>query len=358
MLAASRSLPVLLCVLSLDAWGCSKGESVGASGAGGRADASVINVLFDAGQGGIPGSGGVGGRASGGTSGVALGGAGGKADAGPKPGCTGPLKVADPNLEAAIRDELTLPTGDILPEHVAKLTSLDANGKQIATLAGIDCLTALVSIDVGYNAITDLSPLASLTQLRALELRGLRTVDLTPLAPLTNLTSLSMGFNTTHIAGFGVVAGMTNLRTLEVYSADLDDISPITGCTQMYRLMIANNRISDVTPIAGFKKLDYLELFANNITDISPLANMATTVRVLDLGSNHIADISPLGRWAGNPNLEQLDLSNNKITDLGPLLSIPHLAPWIFDLTENPIDCTAQAANIAALYRNLDTDCR
>jgi len=38
--------------------------------------------------------------------------------------------------------------------------------------------------------------------------------------------------------------------------------------------------------------------------------------------------------------------------------AIPNLTPLIFDLTYNPIDCTAQAANIAALYRSIDTNCR
>ena len=104
--------------------------------------------------------------------------------------------------------------------------------------------------------------------------------------------------------------------------------------------------------------LDFLDLFANRITDISPLANMSTVLTILRLDNNQISDISPLGRWPGSSKLDELDLSGNKITDLAPLLSIPNLEPFTFDVRDNPIDCTAQAANIAALYRNLRTDCQ
>ena len=125
MPTAFRLLPGFLCFLVLGSWGCSKGDSVGTGGSGEHTDASVVIVLLDASQGGISGSGGI---AGGGRGGGASGGAtGNTADAGPKPGCTGPLKVADPALEAAIRAELDLPTGDILPSHVATLTTLDAS---------------------------------------------------------------------------------------------------------------------------------------------------------------------------------------------------------------------------------------
>ena len=354
----SLLLPLCLAGLVLGWAGCSKTDTVGGGGTGGRPDASDVNIRLDAGQGGTSGNSGAGGGSSGGAPGDAV---ATPADTGPRPGCTGRLAVTDPALEAAIRAELELPTGDILPEHLAKLTTLDASEKQIASLAGIECLSALTSIDLSYDPITDLSPLASLVQLKGLGLRGLRTVDLTPLAPLVNLTSLSLGYNTTHIAGFGVVAGMTKLSHVEVYSADLDDISPLAGCTQLYHLMIANNKVTDLTPIPNFKRLDFLELYDNHITDISPLANMSTVLTLLRLGNNQISDISPLGRWAGSSKLDTLDLSDNDITDLSPLLSIPNLDLFTFDLTGNPIDCTAQAANIAALTaidRSLRTDCR
>jgi internalin B len=189
----------------------------------------------------------------------------------------------DPALDSAIRTALVAPTGDILPAQLATLTELDASEKGVASLSGIECLTALTSLDISYNPIKDLSPLASLTQLRGLDLIGLATVDLSPLAPLTNLTSLSMGYNTTHIAGFDVVAGMTKLSHLEVYSADLSDISALANCTQLYHVMIDNNNVSVIPPVAGWKKLDFLELFSNRISDISP--RHESDLRSLALGA-------------------------------------------------------------------------
>ena len=60
-----------------------------------------------------------------------------------------------------------------------------------------------------------------------------QTGDISVLAKLTNRTSLSMGLHQTSIAGFGVVAGMTKLSSLQVYAGDLADISPLTNCKSL-----------------------------------------------------------------------------------------------------------------------------
>jgi Leucine-rich repeat (LRR) protein len=78
----------------------------------------------------------------------------------------------------------------------------------------------------------------------------------------------------------------------------------------------------------------------------------------VDLDSNQIQDISSLSALA---NLRSLDLSGNQITDLSPLVANVSLGYGTGIAIEgNPIDCVAQAQNIATLRARgvtVTTDC-
>ncbi|MCL0068011.1 stalk domain-containing protein, partial [Peptococcaceae bacterium] len=61
----------------------------------------------------------------------------------------------DANLEAAIRDALRKPTGDITKEDMAKLTKLKAWKRGITDLSGLEYAVNLTSLYLKHNQITD-----------------------------------------------------------------------------------------------------------------------------------------------------------------------------------------------------------
>jgi hypothetical protein len=69
------------------------------------------------------------------------------------------VTFADPNLEAAVREAIGKPTGEILVSDVAGLTRLGAPERGISNLDGIQHLTQLTSLDLYDNQISDISPL-------------------------------------------------------------------------------------------------------------------------------------------------------------------------------------------------------
>jgi hypothetical protein len=72
----------------------------------------------------------------------------------------------DPNLEAAVREALNIPTGPITSDDMAKLTSLDAHERNIQDLSGLEYAVNLQWLDLDGNQITDISPLSGLTNLQ------------------------------------------------------------------------------------------------------------------------------------------------------------------------------------------------
>lgn len=156
----------------------------------------------------------------------------------------GPLTFVDPNLEAAVRSNIGLPSGDIMPGDIATLTTLSTGpeGSGVHDLAGIECLTALVSLNLSGNFIQDISPLSSLTSLEQLWLGQNLISDLGPLSTLTQLYTLDLGYN-----GFS-------------------DLSPLTGLTGLGNLWLFGNNIVDLTPLVdnvGLGGEDYVDVTDN-----------------------------------------------------------------------------------------------
>ena len=93
----------------------------------------------------------------------------------------------DLNMEAAIRQAISKPAGDILDSDLLGLTTLSANGKGIANISGIEYCVNLTGLQLQGNQIVDVSPLAGLANLTWLQLQGNQIVDVGPLLGNTGL---------------------------------------------------------------------------------------------------------------------------------------------------------------------------
>ncbi|WP_088036066.1 TraB/GumN family protein [Evansella clarkii] len=83
-------------------------------------------------------------------------------------GCNGEderVAFEDSQLEAAVMAEISSEEESITPEEAASLTELDAAGRGIESLDGIEALTSLEILDISDNNISDFSPLTELEQL-------------------------------------------------------------------------------------------------------------------------------------------------------------------------------------------------
>ena len=145
-------------------------------------------------------------------------------------------ETSDPNLEAAIREELDKPLERITAEDLAALTELRAAYRDISNLAGIQYCVNLRYLDLDANQISDLSPLS----------------------------------------------GLTNLQFLYLIHNQISDLSPLSGLTNLQFLYLLGNQISDLSPLSSLTNLQELKLNANQISDLSPLSSL-TNLRWLDL---------------------------------------------------------------------------
>ena len=193
---------------------------------------------------------------------------------------------------------------------------------------------------------------------------GVKGMNL-PIAALVNLSSLNLSHNPM-LENLSPLAQLKQMSTLDISYSNLHDIQALSALSGLTSLNISNNHVSDIGALSYLNKLQDVDVSYNDITSIANLAGVQ--VQRLNLSHNQISDIGSLvdvtyipwstGRSWGPAFL---DLSYNRISDLTSFANSSGLSVNLnVDLSSNPIDCVAQAANIAKLKKlvfALATDC-
>ena len=224
------------------------------------------------------------------------------------------VSIPDANLAAALREALGLPPGTaITADAMLNLTELDATGRWIADLTGLEHAVNLTRLDLEgaridnewrENPISNVSPLATLTNLETLNLSDTAVSDVSALASLTNLRVLSL--DGTGVSDVSALASLTNLRVLELGWTGVSDVSALANLTNLWSLELGWTNVSDVYALAHLTNLRHLSLGKTRVSDISALAGL-TNLGSLYLGSTAVLDVSAL---ASLTNLRVLSLMN------------------------------------------------
>ena len=232
----------------------------------------------------------------------------------PLPAFAQHIHIPDPNLRAAISEEL-----DGVPvtrETMLQLTELDARERGITDLTGLEYAHNLRSLMLVYNNISDLTPISDL-RLDDLWLWDNLVADLSPLANMRSLTHLDLGYN--QISDISPLEKLTRLEWLELSGNQITDITTLSNLTQLTLLEAFDNAITDVTPLAGLTRLEHLRIQRNLIFDFSPLDGLS-----LDRSTfGQICDMPPLPL--------KLRLENRQFPSLvsqweWPLVNKPHVS--------------------------------
>jgi serine/threonine protein kinase/Leucine-rich repeat (LRR) protein len=199
---------------------------------------------------------------------------------------------------------------DLAPLEGLKLTILGCGNSSVSGLSALNGMP-LNHLTVHDTEVSDLSPLAG-TPLTTLNCRASNVRDLTPLTstPIQHLSCPNCP-----ITDFSPLAKMSSLRTVDLGSTTISDLSPLKGLPLEW-LTLMWTPVTDVSPLAGMP-LAYLRLDATKVSDLSPLKGMPLTF--LNCSQTPVSDLSPL---EGMP-LAELVCSNTQVTNLAPLKGLP-----------------------------------
>jgi hypothetical protein len=193
------------------------------------------------------------------------------------------IVFADPVLEERVRQQTGLLDGDITAAEAEEITSLDLDNKDndpnasIKDLSGLEHFKNVKGLTISQNAISDLTPIAGMNLAVFYSMNGNNGItDFSPLANSTDMLDLTiLGNENINDSNIGFIDGMTKMEMLWIQGApELSDISAVANFQGVSRLIFVDCNISDVSPIAGLTNLKVLDLEGNPIEDYSPLADI------------------------------------------------------------------------------------
>ena len=124
----------------------------------------------------------------------------------------------NPIIEAAIREKISKPTGELTTADFEKMTTLNLRNNQLIDVQGLEKLTQLRRLFLTDCRVSDVKGLEGLTKLEYLELYG------------NQLTELPKGLEK-----------LTQLRTLNLRNNQLIDLQGLAKLTQLEYLHRSNN---------------------------------------------------------------------------------------------------------------------
>jgi len=177
------------------------------------------------------------------------------------------INIQDVNLENVVRKMIDKPEGKIYKSDVKDITVLDATGKNVKELLGIENLVNLKSLNLEKNSISNIEPLGQLNNLEEL---CLDNNDIKDISALENITSI---------------------KNLSLSSNRIDDISDLKNLSNLEKLNLADNGIMDISPLSAMKYIKYINLSSNKINNVDKLNNLGS-LNSLYLASNSITNYS------------------------------------------------------------------
>jgi internalin A len=191
-------------------------------------------------------------------------------------------------------------------DHLSKLerlTELDLYNNNIADIKALENLRGLLRLGLCSNKITDISPLKRLDRLEVLSLTDNRVNDIKPIVGLSNVRQLFIGVNPltdikllkemkslTHLYLGGTGKYDKYLKRWLWRETKIGDLSTVGQLTNLRSLDLSSLLLEDITFLKGLRNLEELSLRNNKIVDIEPLSELVN-LRNLDLAKNEIVHL-------------------------------------------------------------------
>lgn len=280
-------------------------------------------------------------------------------------------------LEAAVRQELERPEGDITYADLAGVERLALLGEttfsreqvytcmlnssldgvvfqnissgDVSDLSLLACMPNLSELYLCSQRISDISPLKDLP-LRVLALTDNEIEDLSPLSSLTGLERLWIGTNPAHdLSPLAALPGLRELNLDDGYGTALvDSLTPVAGLPlEIFSLMRVEVQDGDWTLLSRFSRLNELALCSPPEEALWELAKHEGLLPVLTVFHLNQPDLTVLAgcgvqdlritrglerlNGAGNlPYLRNLGIFSVNVDDLSPLLEVRWLETLSF----------------------------
>ena len=232
-----------------------------------------------------------------------------------------PVTLADPAMDAAIRQLLQMEPDDTLYTNDLWEITEFVVPTEAASLDDLTRLPYLKKLAIENQSIPSLSCLSSMAQLEELTMIGCKfpTEDQSILAALPNLKRLTM--SSCGLSTIADLEGAPGLVYLDLSNNTIRNLAALSAMTTLEEINLQHNAVMELSALSGLSNLKKLDVSYNSISAMDPLGS-CSKLQHLDLGHNTISAIASVDVL---PELSYLSLNNNSITDASLLAKATNL---------------------------------
>lgn len=192
-------------------------------------------------------------------------------------------------IEAAIRERIRKPEGELTSANYERITHLSLPGMGLTDITPLAKLTKIKSLNLNYNEISDLTPLAALVELEKLHLCSNQITDLSPLGNLKKLIFVLLYRN--QIADLSPIANWHQAEHLALYCNPVSNIRPLHGLAKLRKVKLQGNPVSPEALEAARKaqpRCEFQWQATQHVYDQHSLFDRGPVLRHLKLPENEI----------------------------------------------------------------------
>jgi arsenate reductase-like glutaredoxin family protein len=265
-------------------------------------------------------------------------------------------------------------------KELKNLESLTLGGNYMINFSALAELTSLKFLDLSQTNMQDVTPLAGLENLESLDITGTGVADISPLESHPNLKKISADETklTPQAADDFVrknprILLIHHVKDLESWWSSLSEdwrtalkqnnplittdsprIETLTQAVTVTELDLDSAQIDNLIPITRFVNLARLRISNNPISDLLPLSEVRTLVK-LEGKNTSVEDLSVLRE---NDLLEFIDLEFSPVQSILSVTSLPRLTflnvnGAAFDQSEIP-NLLIQRPDLNVVYRTAE----
>jgi len=232
-------------------------------------------------------------------------------------------------------------------KDLSNLETLSLSRNYMINLSALTGLSSLKSLDLSFTNIQDVTPIGSLEKLELLDITGSEVADIIHLESLSELkkvladeTQLSPLAADVFVRKNPQVLLIHHVKDLESWWSNLsvewkdvlkrnnpsiaDDnpsVETLTETITAIKLNLDSAQLTDLIPITRFVNLAHLDFSNNPITDLLPLSEVRTLVKLV--GKN--TQVSDLSILKENDLLQSINLENSPIENIDVVTDLPKL---------------------------------
>ena len=197
----------------------------------------------------------------------------------------------------------------------------------------------------GYGFSKLPKELKTLYHLKTLELHSNEIEDISILASLTNLETLNLSSN--YLNNIEALKFLPRLQSLNISFNQIKDISSLSILSELKNIDLSFNKVSDISPLTSLTQLRTLKINANNIKEFNYISHL-TGLQHLEIGSNRLDEISGISLLV---NLVSLNLADNQIFDISSISNLTQLQSLFLNINKiNDISSLTQLTKLKDLY--------